>query len=369
MEDLLMIKPLIHHGLPKDMDRWSLMKSIEQARHYLQLSKGAVSYLKFAIEKSCDQDFLPFRISAFWYSVTEIASRCNLDRRQVSRIEAELVDKQLIHKTCADHTRRYGKRENGVIIFENGINIAPLIQKAFKIKNAALGALNQFEDAKKLRTLITALFGKIRRFNNNDALFEAESILPNRRPSTVQCYERLKQIFKDLECVYLKFKNNSRSDEMSHQCDISPLPYTEDNNKYKKNSTVEKNNKISITRSFQNNLYQVISVLSGGLRESVEDYWKACGKQDISWSFLSRVIWFYAQSMGLKRNLWERLCSEIGEIQTALCFVIADRNAERTDRFQVKKPIAAFYGLARKQSKDETALELFLSELSSHVQS
>ncbi|MDO5622861.1 MAG: helix-turn-helix domain-containing protein [Paracoccus sp. (in: a-proteobacteria)] len=117
---------LTHSGLPEGLSRWKLFHLIEVARRKIGLSKGAIAYLRCAITATDDGDFAKGRICAFWTSVTEIAAFTGIDRRQIARIEAELIATGLIAKSCTDRARRSGSRLRGVIRHEFGINLAPL---------------------------------------------------------------------------------------------------------------------------------------------------------------------------------------------------------------------------------------------------
>ncbi|WP_321365264.1 helix-turn-helix domain-containing protein [uncultured Celeribacter sp.] len=196
---------LTHGGLPDGMTRWQFFGLIESARRQLGLSKGAIAYLKVAISRTMDEDFLAGRICSFWTSVTKIAAQAGLDRRQVARIEADLIQRELLVKTASDHSRRSGSRRDGKIGNDFGNNLAPLIARATEVQAAARKAAFEEEEAERLRARIRKLFGDIRRLCLDDAVEAAEEILPNRRPSTIQSFERLKQVAEALEAVWEDF--------------------------------------------------------------------------------------------------------------------------------------------------------------------
>lgn len=132
-----MTQHLTHGGLPEGMTRWQFFGLIESARRQLGLSKGAIAYLKVAITNTMDEDFLTGRICSFWTSVTKIAAQAGLDRRQVARIEAWLIEQGFLIKSASDHSRRGGHRKGGKIRHEFGINLAPLIARAGEVEAAA----------------------------------------------------------------------------------------------------------------------------------------------------------------------------------------------------------------------------------------
>lgn len=196
---------LTHNGLPAGMTRWQLFGFLEKARRQLGLSKGAVAYLKVAISRTMDEDYVAGHICSFWTSVTKISSQAGLDRRQVARIEADLLERGLLAKSASDHSRRGGSRRDGKIGHEFGINLAPLIARAAEIQAAARKATFEDEEAERLRNRIKKLFGDIRRLGFDGAMEAAEEVLPNRRPSTIQSFERLRQVAEALEAVWEDF--------------------------------------------------------------------------------------------------------------------------------------------------------------------
>lgn len=187
-----MTHALTHNGLPDGLTRWPFFGLIQMARRQLGLSKDAIAYLKVAISCTQDEAFKAGRICAFWTSVTKTACRAEMDRRQVARIEADLIERDFLGKSASDHSRRGGSRKNGAIGHEFGINLAPLINRVSEIQAAARKAVFEEEEAELLRGRIRKLFGDIRKLRIDDACEAATDVLPNNRPSTIQSFERLK---------------------------------------------------------------------------------------------------------------------------------------------------------------------------------
>lgn len=52
-----MTQALTHNGLPAGLTRWQFFGLIQTARRQLDLSKGAIAYLKVAIGCTQDDDF------------------------------------------------------------------------------------------------------------------------------------------------------------------------------------------------------------------------------------------------------------------------------------------------------------------------
>ncbi|TQM94895.1 helix-turn-helix domain-containing protein [Roseinatronobacter monicus] len=355
-----MMQHLTHGGLPDGMTRWQFFGLIDSARRQLGLSKGAVAYLKVAISNTLDEDFLAGRICSFWTSVTKIAAQAGLDRRQIARIESDLVQRGLLAKSASDHSRRGGSRRNGKIGNEFGINLAPLIARATEIQAAARKAAFEAQEAERLRLRINKLFGDIRRLHFDGAMVAAEDILPNRRPSTIQSFERLKQVAEALEAVLEDFSVVTSRGEKSHQSDISPPLNTCKENI---NKTCRAKRRCE-TQPPRTTPTQVALLASGPLREIIELYWNALDKRGpLSWQTIQMAARDRANHLGIRTGVWCRQCAMLGEERAALCLMIADRNANRLDGYRVRDVAGAFVGMARSEARQGAVVNSLLGEL------
>lgn len=355
-----MTRHLTHNGLPEGMTRWQFFGLIEAARQQLGLSKVAIAYLKVAISNTMDEDFAAGRICSFWTSVTKIAARARLDRRQVERIEAWLIENGFLIKTASDHSRRGGSRKDGKIGHEFGINLAPLISRAAEIQAAARKAAFEEAEAERLRSRIKTLFGDIRSLCFEGAMEAAEEVLPNRRPSTIESYERLRQVAEALEAVWEDFSAQIGRGEKSHQCDISPALNTSKEN-INKTSMPKKRHDAQPLRTTP---AQVALLASEPLREIIEFYWSALDNRGVlSPQTIQRAAKERAYQLGVSSGVWERRCRVLGEERTALCLMIADRNAERLDGYRVRDAAAAFIGMARSEARQGLVVNSLLGEL------
>jgi hypothetical protein len=355
-----MTQHLTHGGLPEGMTRWQFFGLIKKARCQLGLSKGAVAYLEVAISRTMDEDFLAGRICSFWTSVTKIAVHAGLNRRQIARIEAWLIEQGFLIKTASDHSRRGGSRKHGKIGHEFGINLAPLIARAVEIQAAARKAAFEEEEAERLRARIKKLFGDIRRLQFDGATEAAEQILPNRRPSTIQSFERLKQVAEALEKVWEDFSAEFSRGEKSHECDISPALNTSKEN-IKKTCRAKKRRE---TQPLRTTPAQVALLASEPLQEIIEFYWSALDNGGApSPKTIQKAAKERASQLGINSSVWERQCRALGEDRTALCLMIADRNARRVDGYRVRDAAGAFVGMARSEARQGAVVNSLLGEL------
>ncbi|MDO6458812.1 helix-turn-helix domain-containing protein [Celeribacter halophilus] len=362
-----MSNQLTHRGLPTGMTRWDLLKMIESGRRVLGLSKGAVAYLRYAITHTMDIDYEPGRICAFWHGVTSIVDdpQISCDRRQISRIEVELEEKQYITKSCTPHSRRTGLRKNDVIKYEYGINLAPLIERVQEFQAAARKASFEQYDVVRLRGQIRKLFSDIRALDSEDALDSATQILPSRRPSTVNSYERLKKIAEALEAVFNDFCVEDSMGEMSHQSDISPTPITKEKKKKKTCTPKEHEGEYELQTTPQ----MATLLASERLREHIQFYASGRGTaNNPDWRSIELATQERAHEHGIKTQTWQYMCRQLGNRRTALCLIIADRNAERTDRCKVRDVDKAFVGLGKKCARDQAILGSLYGELVRHIE-
>lgn len=355
-----MTQHLTHGGLPDGMTRWQFFGLIKKARRKLGLSKGAVDYLEIAISNTMDEDFLAGRICSFWTSVTKISAQAELDRRQVARIEGDLIQRGLLAKTASDHSRRSGSRRDGKIGNDFGINLAPLIARATEVQAAARKAAFEEEEAERLRTRIRKLFGDIRRLQFDGATEAAEEILPNRRPSTIQSFERLKQVAEALEAVWDDFSAEVSRGEKSHQCDISPALNTSKENINKTCRAAKRR----VAQPVRTTPAQVALLASKPFQELIEVYWSTVDNRGaLSWRTIQMAARDRADQLGIRSGVWQRQCGVLGEERTVLCLMIADRNSERLDGYRVRDVAAAFIGMVRSEARRRAIVDNLFGEL------
>lgn len=144
---------LTHSGLPTDMTPYHLKRFLKRARVSLGLSKGAIEYLVFAIDNCQKSDFLQGRICAIWHSLERLSQIFGLSKRQVGRIEAELVDAGLIRRTYPERKSRSGDRVDGVIKRAAGIEAALFAKGGHGAANELKALKPLFHHLKKLRII------------------------------------------------------------------------------------------------------------------------------------------------------------------------------------------------------------------------
>lgn len=347
---------LTHNGLPADMTPYRLKQFLQQARTSLGLSAGAVQYLGFAIDNCQPTDFQQGRICAIWHSLERLGAVFRLSKRQIGRIEAELVDAGLIKRTYPERKSRSGERVDSVIRRAAGINLAPLIEQAEYIRLLVSRQIQADEDRKQLREHIQGLFRQIRELESTGADEAATLILPRRRPTELSGIEKMQEIAEALEAVLADFSAVAGQSELTVESDEN----------IRLNTNEEKKNKIRIAEtpreeSRLNTSPAHARLLAGAqLGEYIDLY--ACGAPP-DWQTVARVAHDRAYELGISSRLWRERCTQLGEARTALCLIVADRNAQREDAFGVDNVAAAFAGMARKEAKHIAVLDGLVGEL------
>ncbi|MCK8484332.1 hypothetical protein MUY21_09815 [Aliiroseovarius sp. S2029] len=194
----------------------------------------------------------------------------------------------------------------------------------------------------------------------------AEEILPNRRPSTIQNFERLKQVAEALETVWEDFSIDTSISEMSHQSDISPLPNT-----HKKSKIITcRATKQDTQRPIRTQPARVALLASKPFQGLIQQYWSVIDLGGPpSWKSVQMAARDRADQLGIGSDVWLRQCNILGSDRAALCLMIADRNTERTDGYRVRKTAAAaFVGMARSEARQGAVIDSLFGELMTYAE-
>lgn len=347
---------LTHNGLPADMTPFRLKQLLLQARVALGLSSGALKYLEFAIDNCQPSDFQQGRICAIWYSLERLTAAFRLSKRQIGRIEAELVDTGLIKRTYPERKSRSGDRVDGVIKRAAGINLAPLIEKAEYIRLLVSRQMQADEDRKQLCEHIQGLFRQIRDLDNADADEAATCILPRRRPNELSDIKKMQEVAVALEAVLADFSAVAGQSEMAVESDKN----------VRLNMNEEKKNKIRIAekpreeRRLNTSPAHARFLAGAQLGEYIDLYARGAPPD---WQAVTRAAHDRAYELGISSRLWRERCTQLGEVRTALCLIVADRNSQRDGPYGRKNAAASFAGMARKEARQIAVLDGLVGEL------
>ncbi|MBA85952.1 MAG: hypothetical protein CML60_07970 [Rhodobacteraceae bacterium] len=347
---------LTHNGLPADMTSYRLKLLLQQARIALGLSSGALKYLEFAIDNCQPSDFQQGRICAIWHSLERLAVLLGLSKRQITRIEAELVGAGLIKRTYPERKSRSGDRVDGVIKRAAGINLAPLIEQAEYIRLLVSRQMQADEDRKRLREYIQGLFRQIRDLDNADADEAATCILPRRRPNELSDIKKMQEVAEALEAVLADFSVVAGQPEITVESDENVRLIT---NKEKKNKIRMAAKPLS-KRGLNTSPAHARILAGGQLRGHIDLY--ANGSPP-DWQSITRAAHDRAHELGISRRIWEEMCTRIGVWPTVLCLIVADRNSQRKGSFQRDNAAASFTEMARSEAREAAVLDSLIGEL------
>lgn len=297
---------LVHRGLPSDITPYQLKRFLKRARSSLGLSKGAVEYLTFAIDNCQKSDFLQGRICAIWHSLERLAQIFGLSKRQVGRIEAELVDAGLIRRTYPERKSRSGNRVDGVIKRAAGINLAPLIERAGYVRLLVSRQMQSDEDHKRLREHIQGLFQQTRELGNADADEAATSILPRRRPTELTDIAKIQEVAEALEAVLADFSTIVGQPIMTDESDENVRLIT----KTEKKNKIRMATKKPCGEELKTSPAHARILASSQLREYI-DLYALNGPPD--WQSIIRATHDRAYKLGISRRFWGEMCIRIGE--------------------------------------------------------
>lgn len=348
-----------HDGLPNSLKPFDLCDMLERLKSRLQLRDEDIAYLRYAFRQVRLDDFLPGRICALWPSATRLADALGFNLRRLNRIEGRLESRGLILRTSMRNGRRYGRRgAQGQIIIAGGINLGPLINRAEELAEMIRSTAQTMERLRNSRNIANDLIRQIRALGAEKAIQAAKKIFPRLRPSEVQNEARLDEIIKALEAILEDFSTTRGRTDQVAPSDSFVRPDTNKKNKIKTCRPVPTADRVCTTPA------QVCLLASWELREVIMLY--AEGLEPglpPSWSSIIMASRDMAQTLGISGRDWAHCCDILGSERAAICLMIVDRNARRTDQFRVNRPAAAFIGMVRKEARQGAVLNALLGEL------
>lgn len=121
---------LAHRGLPSGVGRFDLLRLFEQvARPGFGLSSTAVALVRHYVIKTMDGDYLSGRICAVWTQAYRFAEALGLTPRSINSAERELERAGFIIRNAGINGERAGDRQDGIVVWAAGINLAPLVER------------------------------------------------------------------------------------------------------------------------------------------------------------------------------------------------------------------------------------------------
>ena len=206
---------LAHRGLPAGVGRFDLLRLFEQvARPGFGLSSTAIALVRHYILKTMDGDYLSGRICAVWTQARRFAEQLGLTPRSINSAERELEQVGFIVRNAGINGERAGDRQDGVVVWAAGINLAPLVERFAEMQAKAEALELQARAIQQCRAEIRQLGQRIREAGDEDLRERAETILPDGRTARITSIDRLIAIREAL----------SARDVSCHAC-LRPQPW------------------------------------------------------------------------------------------------------------------------------------------------
>ncbi|EGD57613.1 hypothetical protein Y88_1446 [Novosphingobium nitrogenifigens DSM 19370] len=334
---------LAHRGLPAGVGRFDLLRLFEQvARPGFGLSSTAVALVRHYVLKTMDGDYLSGRICAVWTQARRFAEQLGLTPRSINSAERELEQAGFIVRNAGINGERAGDRQDGIVVWAAGINLAPLVERYAEMQTKAEALELQARAIQQCRAEIRQLGQRIREAGHEDLRKRAETILPDGRTARITSIDRLIAIREALSAMLAAIESAPEPEPRALKTSDAP----EENcvpNIQNKNSSRRRTTRLSdplerirpatalvvATESYRG----IVEALGGPTWPNlVEASWRSCGR------------------LGIAQSTWGRACQQFGRERAALSVLLIDRNTELPPghRYRVGSPARCLAGMVRK---------------------
>ena len=334
---------LTHPGLPVNVTRFDLLRLFEQvARPGFGLSSTAVALVRQYVLKTMDADYARGRICAVWTQACRFAEMLGITPRSINSAERELEREGFIIRNAGINGGRAGDRQNGIIVWAAGINLAPLIERYGELRAKAEALDLQARAISQCRAEIRQLGQRIREADDDSLRERAEVILPHGRTARITSITRLTAIREALATMLAAI--TSAPAEAPGALKTSDAP--EENcarNIQNKNSSRTRSAPIDPLAKVSP--AAAISVATEGYQGLVA----ALGGP--TWPNLIEASHRSCRRLGIAQGTWGRACQQFGRERAALCVLLIDRNFELTSahRYRARSPGHCLSGMTRKE--------------------
>ena len=334
---------LAHRGLPAGMSRFDLLRLFEQvARPGFGLSSTAVALVRHYVLKTMDGDYLSGRICAVWTQAYRFAEALGLTPRSINSAERELEQAGFINRNAGINGERAGDRQDGIVVWAAGINLAPLVERFAEMK-AKLEALElQARAIQQCRAEIRQLGQRIRDAGDDDLRERAETILPDGRTARINSIDRLIAIREALSAMLAAIESGPEHEPRALKTSDAPeencSPNIQDKNSSRRRTArpsdpLERIRPETALLVATESYRGIVEALGGPTWPNlVEASWRSCGR------------------LGIAQSTWGRACQQFGRERAALSVLLIDRNAELPPghRYRVGSPARCLAGMVRR---------------------
>jgi replication initiation protein RepC len=338
---------LAHRGLPAGVGRFDLLRLFEQvARPGFGLSSTAVALVRHYVLKTMDGDYVSGRICAVWTQARRFAEQLGLTPRSINSAERELEQAGFIVRNAGINGERAGDRQDGVVVWAAGINLAPLVERFSEMQAKAEALELQARAIQQCRAEIRQLGQRIREAGDEGLRERAETILPDGRTARITSIDRLIAIREALSAMLAAIEDHPESGPEPEPRALKTSDAPEENcapNIQDKNSSRRRTARsgdplerirpatalVVATESYRG----IVEALGGPTWPNlVEASWRSCGR------------------LGIAQSTWGRACQQFGRERAALSVLLIDRNTELPPghRYRVGSPARCLAGMVRR---------------------
>jgi hypothetical protein len=334
---------LAHRGLPTGVTRFDLLRQFEQvARPGFGLSSTAIALVRHYVLKTMDADYLSGRICAVWTQACRFAEALGLTPRSINSAERELEHAGFIVRNAGINGERAGDRQDGIITWAAGINLAPLVGRFSEMQAKAEALALHARAIQQCRAEIRQLGQRIRDAGDENLRERAETILPDGRTARITRIERLIAIREALSAMLEVIESVPDPETRALKASDAPEENCAPNIQTKKSSrrrTVLGHDPLERLRP-----NAALSVATESYRSLVE----ALGGP--TWPNLIEASWRSCGRLGIEQSIWGRACLQFGRERAALSVLLIDRNFELPTghRYRVLSPGRCLAGMTRR---------------------
>jgi replication initiation protein RepC len=353
-----------HQGLPRGTKPFDLLDILHSTRSSLGLRDEDIAYLRYLLTRVRRSDCAKGHICAVWESPSTIAAGLNIEPRRLNRIENRLEDRGLIIRSFTSNRKRFGDRNAaGAITYACGINLGPLLNRANELVEFSRATARSLIRVKSQQDLVRGLVRQIRALGVEGALLAAKEVIPRLRAGEVTNEVKLNEVIAALEAVITDFSSSSGQTVQEAASDTSVRLKT--NQEHIIITCTD--NKKPLSRPMHTSPEQVRLLAAPEFRGAIELYADGSGqRQPLSWECLGKAARDMAAVRKVSGAEWVKACKQVGEKKAVLCFLVADRNAHRSGRFEATKIAGSFVNMVRQEGPDKSTLEPLLGELMRH---
>lgn len=342
---------LAHRGLPSGAGRFDLLRLFEQvARPGFGLSSTAVALVRHYVLKTMDGDYLSGRICAVWTQACRFAEALGLTPRSINSAERELERAGFIVRNAGINGERAGDRQDGIVVWAAGINLAPLVERFGEMQAKAEALELQARAIQQCRAEIRQLGQRIRDAGDEDLRERAETILPDGRTARITNIDRLIAIREALSAMLAAVEFVPEPEPRALKTSDAPeencAPNIQDKNSSRRRTTrlsdpLERIRPATALVVATESYRGIVEALGGpSWPNLVEASWRSCGR------------------LGIAQSTWGRACQQFGRERAALSVLLIDRNAELPlgHRYRVGSPARCLAGMVRKSGSADVNL-------------